>query len=125
MFHVPYALLLGFLAFILEFIPILGTLVSGGICILLALTQGWITVLLVLVYFIVIHVIEGDILGPRIVGKALGLHPLVSILVLIAGAELFGITGALFASPVAGIGQAVLIVFWSEWKETHSQEFRK
>src|SRR5262249_34265975 len=52
LFHVPYALLLGVIAFVLAFIPILGTLVSGAICTLLALTQGWLIALGVLVYFI-------------------------------------------------------------------------
>ena len=122
---VPYALLLGVLAFILEFIPVLGTLVSGAICVLLALTKGWIIALIVLVYFIVVHVIEGDVLGPRIVGKAIGLHPVVSIAALIAGAELFGIVGALFASPVAGVLQALLVAIWLEWRATHPKEFQK
>jgi predicted PurR-regulated permease PerM len=117
LFQVPYAVLLGVLSFILEFIPILGTLIAGAICVLLALTKGWIIAVLVLGYFIVMHVIEGDILGPRIVGKAVGLHPLVSLIALIAGTELFGITGALFASPVAGIIQSVLVSLWSDWKD--------
>ena len=125
LFHVPYALLLGVLAFILEFIPILGTLVSGLICTLVALTQGWLIALGVLVYFIVIHVLEGDIVGPRIVGKAVGLHPIVSIAALIAGAELFGIVGALFASPLAGVLQALLIALWLHWRETRPEEFEE
>ncbi len=122
-FHVPYALLLGVLAFILEFIPILGTLVSGLICTLIALTQGWLIALGVLVYFIVVHILEGDVVGPRIVGKAVGLHPIVSIAALIAGAELFGIVGALFASPVAGVIQALIIALWIHWRETRPEEF--
>ena len=122
---VPYALLLGVLAFILEFIPVLGTLISGAICVLLALTRGWIIALIVLVYFVVVHVIEGDVVGPRIVGKAIGLHPVVSLAALIAGAELFGITGALFASPVAGVLQALLIAIWTEWRATHPKEFQR
>src|SRR6266568_6189570 len=121
---VPYALLLGVLAFILEFIPVLGTLVSGAICVLLALTKGWVIALIVLVYFVVVHVIEGDVVGPRIVGKAIGLHPVVSLAALIAGGELFGIWGALFASPVAGVLQALLVAIWSEWRETHPHEFQ-
>jgi len=121
---VPYALLLGVLAFILEFIPVLGTLVSGAICVLLALTKGWIIALIVLVYFIVVHVIEGDVLGPRVVGKAIGLHPVVSLAALIAGAELFGIGGALFASPIAGVLQAFLVAIWVEWRTTHPKEFQ-
>lgn len=125
LFHVPYALLLGVLAFLLEFIPILGTLVSGAICVLLALTQGWLITIFVLVYFIIMHVIEGDILGPRIVGKAIGLHPVVSIIALIAGSELFGIVGALFAAPVAGVLQVLLLALWSEWKVTHPEVFIK
>jgi predicted PurR-regulated permease PerM len=123
--HVPYAVLLGVLTFLLEFVPILGTLISGAICVLLALTQGWLIAVIVLVYFIVLHVIEGDILGPRIVGKAIGLHPVVSIVALIAGSELFGIIGALFAAPVAGILQVLLIALWTEWKTTHPEEFAK
>lgn len=121
---VPYALLLGVLAFVLEFIPVLGTLGSGVICVLLALTKGWLLAIIVLAYFIFVHVIEGDVVGPRIVGKAIGLHPLVSLAALIAGGELFGIWGALFASPIAGVIQALLVAIWSEWRETHPQDFQ-
>ncbi len=124
-FQVPYALLLGVLAFILEFIPILGTLVSGLICTIVALTHGWLIALGVLIYFIVVHVLEGDIIGPRIVGKAVGLHPIVSIAALIAGAELFGIVGALFASPLAGVLQALLIALWIHWRETRPEQFEE
>src|SRR5712691_11034321 len=120
---VPYALLLGVVAFVLEFIPVLGTLVSGLICVLLALTKGWLLAIIVLVYFVVVHVIEGDVVGPRIVGKAIGLHPVVSLAALIAGGGLFGIWGALFASPVAGVLQALLVALWSEWRQTHPHEF--
>ena len=121
---VPFALLLGVLAFVLEFIPVLGTLSSGAICVLLALTRGWLIALIVLVYFVVVHIIEGDVVGPRIVGKTIGLHPVVSMAALIAGAELFGIPGALLASPVAGVIQAFLIAIWTEWREMHPKEFK-
>src|SRR5947208_409533 len=122
---VPFALLLGVLAFVLEFIPVLGTLVSGAICILLALTRGWVIALIVLVYFVVVHVLEGDVVGPRIVGKTIGLHPVVSLAALIAGAELFGIAGALLASPVAGVLQALLIAIWMEWRVAHPKDFQR
>src|SRR5436305_13950514 len=122
-FRVPYALLLGIMAFILEFIPVLGTLISGAICTLLALTLSWVVALLVLGYFTIVHILEGEIIGPRIVGKAVGLHPVVSLAALVAGSELFGIWGALFASPVAGVLQALLIAFWTQWRETHPYHF--
>jgi predicted PurR-regulated permease PerM len=121
---VPYALLLGVLAFILEFIPVLGTLVSGAICVLFALTKGWLLAVIVLAYFVIVHIIEGDVVGPRVVGKVIGLHPVVSLAALIAGGELFGIWGVLFAAPVAGVIQAFLIAIWYEWHETHRQAFQ-
>jgi predicted PurR-regulated permease PerM len=125
LFHVPYAVLLGVLAFILEFVPVLGTIVSGAICVLIALTQGWLIALGVLIYFVGVHVLEGDVIGPRIMGKAVGLHPVISLAALIAGAELFGIIGALFASLVAGILQALIVAIWSEWRATHPEQFEE
>jgi len=123
LFHVQYAVLLGVLSFVLAFVPIFGTLISGSICVLLALTQGWLTAVLVLGYFILMHLVEGDIVGPRIVGKALGIHPLVSIIALVIGSELYGVVGVLFASPVAGVLQAISLSLWSEWKATHPESF--
>jgi predicted PurR-regulated permease PerM len=124
-FHVPYAVLLGVLAFVLEFIPVLGTLISGAICVLIAFIQGWLIAVLVLVYFVVMHVLEGDVIGPRLVGKAVGLHPVVSLAALIAGSELFGIWGALFASPVAGVLQALIIALWINWRLTRPEQFEQ
>ena len=122
---VPYALLLGVLAFVFEFVPVLGTLFSGALCVLLALTKGWVIALIVLAYFVVVHVIEGDVVGPRIVGKAIGLHPVVSLAALVAGAELFGIWGALFAAPIAGVIQVLLTAVWFHWRETHLEQFQQ
>jgi predicted PurR-regulated permease PerM len=124
-FRVPFAVLLGVLAFFLAFIPVLGTLLSGAICTLIALTHGWLIAAGVLIYFVVVHVIEGDIIGPRIVGKAVGLHPIISLAALIAGSELFGAWGALFASPVAGVLQALVISIWTNWRASHPEEFEQ
>ncbi len=123
LFHLPYAFFLGMLAFVMAFIPVLGTLISGAICVLIGLTQGWPVAVGVLIYFVVAHVLESEIVGPRLVGDAVGLHPIVSLVALIAGSELFGIWGTLFASPIAGILQALLIALWTEWRETHPQYF--
>jgi predicted PurR-regulated permease PerM len=125
LFQLPYAVLLGVLAFTLEFIPVIGVFISGALCVLLAITQGWLVALLVLGYFVLVHIVEGDIVGPRVMGRAIGVHPAVSIFALIAGAELFGIWGALFASPLAGLTQAVLTQVWREWREAHSEMFTR
>ena len=121
--HVPYAVLLGLLAFLLEFIPTLGTLLSGVICVLVALTQGWLIALLVLAYFVVIHILEGYIVAPRVLAKAVGLHPAVSIIALLVGAQVLGIWGALFAAPAAGLLQVLLAAVWMEWRHDHPDQF--
>ncbi len=119
--HVPYAVLLGVLAFFMEFIPIIGVLISGTVCVLIALFQGPVTALLVLVYFAVVHVIEGDVVGPRIMGKAVGIHPATALLALVAGSELFGLWGALFGAPLAGVLQAVGTAAWRELRGGDAQ----
>jgi predicted PurR-regulated permease PerM len=111
---VPYAVLLGVLAFFMEFVPVIGTLISGAVSVLVTLPSGVPLALLVLGYFVVVHVLEGDIVGPRVVGRAVGIHPATSLIALLAGTELFGVWGALFASPVAGLLQAIVIAAWRE-----------
>lgn len=123
LFGVPYAVLLGVVAFILEFIPIIGTILSGVLCVLLALSHGWLIALFVLIYFVGVHILEGDILAPRIVGRAVGVHPAVSLFALLAGAELFGIWGAVLGSPLAGLIQAALITVWQDWRANHPEQF--
>jgi predicted PurR-regulated permease PerM len=121
--RVPFAPILGLLAFVLEFVPIIGMLISGAICFLVALTGGWLLGLVVLAYLVVVHVIEGDVVGPRVVGRAVGLHPVVSIIALTAGAERFHVWGALFAAPIAGLLQVVIVDVWQEWRKAHAEEF--
>jgi predicted PurR-regulated permease PerM len=118
-----YAILLGVLSFVTEFIPVLGTITCGVVAVLLALTQGWLTAVLVLAYFILVHIFEGYILAPRLIGKAVGLHPVVSLLALTIGGELFGVWGAIFASPLAGLLQAFAVAFWINYRRTHIDEF--
>jgi predicted PurR-regulated permease PerM len=122
---VPYAVFLAVVAFILEFVPIVGAVLTGVVCVAVALTQGWVTALLVLGFVVFLQALEGQILAPRILGGSVGLHPIVALLALLAGSELFGMTGALFASPVAGVLQALLVGLWSQWRERHPEQFQQ
>jgi predicted PurR-regulated permease PerM len=122
--HVRYALLLGILAFFMEFVPVLGVLVSGAVCVIVALFSGWLTAIFVVIYFAVVHVIEGDVVGPRIMGKAVGIHPGVAIVALVAGSELFGIWGALFGAPLAGLLQAIAVVIFREIRLVTARDAR-
>lgn len=109
---IPYALLLGILAFLMEFVPVVGVLISGVIALLVALPKGLAITMVVLVYFIVVHILEADVIEPRVMGKALGIHPATGIIALLVGTELFGVWGALFGAPLAGLLQAIVLGIW-------------
>ena len=121
---VPYAVLLGVLAFFMEFVPVLGVFISGAAAVLIAIVEFREPVrpLIVLGYFVFVHIIEGDVVGPRIMGRAVGIHPATGLIALVAGTELFGIWGALFAAPLAGLLQSILVAAWIEFRGGDAQE---
>lgn len=120
----PFFVLLGVLSFALFFIPMLGGFVSGLLCILLVLPQGWEPALLVGILIIVLQVvILGSILEPRIFSNTVGVHPILVIFAIFAGLELFGILGALLAVPVAGVIQEILIAYWKRYQTKNADQF--
>jgi predicted PurR-regulated permease PerM len=120
----PFAVLMGVLTFVTEFIPVLGTIFAGSIAVLLALTKGgWIMAIEVLIFFVLIHIFEGYILAPRLIGNAVKLNPAIMLIALTVGSELFGVFGAIFAAPTAGLLQALFTAFWIQYRQTHKDEF--
>ncbi|MEU8077244.1 AI-2E family transporter [Catellatospora citrea] len=102
--RVPFALPLAALVFLGAFIPIVGATLSGAVAVLVALvTNGPLTALLVLAAVIAIQQIEGHLLQPLIMGRAVAIHPLAVILGIAAGVVLAGIVGALIAVPLIAV----------------------
>lgn len=112
---VPYAVFLGVLAGVLELLPIVGPIVAGAAAALVSLTQPFPLVLWVVVAAILIQQLENHLLVPRISGGAVGLHPLAALLAVLAGAEVAGILGAIFAVPLTGL-------VWSVWRARQHEE---
>ena len=122
--HVPYAALLGVLFFLLYFVPVIGANVIGVLCILAALPEGWVVTLIVAIFIMFLQgVVIGQILSPRIFSKTVGVHPIVAIFALFAGAELFGLLGGFLSVPVAGALQHIIVALWHRWKEEHPDQF--
>ncbi|HEX9037064.1 MAG TPA: AI-2E family transporter [Ktedonobacterales bacterium] len=120
---VPFAALLGVLAFFLEFIPFIGPPISAAIAVLLAWPMGWLTIGLVLGWFVIIHIVEGYVLQPRLVGHSVGVHPTILIIAALGAGEVFGLWGALFAAPLAGVAQSLIATFWRNWRLQHPEQF--
>ncbi|NUO56215.1 MAG: AI-2E family transporter [Hamadaea sp.] len=101
---VPLALPLAALVFLFAFIPIIGATVSGAVAVLIAgVNNGWITALFVLAIVIGVQQLEGHVLQPLIMGKAVAIHPLAVIAAIAGGLALAGIIGALIAVPLVAM----------------------
>jgi predicted PurR-regulated permease PerM len=100
---VPYALVLGAGAGVLEFIPMVGPLISAVIICSLGLTVSWQTALGAGVFLGIFRIIHDYVVYPRIVGQGIRIHPLVVVVAILVGAEVGGLTGIFLAVPVVGL----------------------
>lgn len=101
---VPLALPLAALVFLGAFIPVVGATLSGVVAILVALvTEGPVTALIILCVVIAVQQLEGHILQPLIMGRAVALHPLAVILAIATGVLVAGIVGGLVAVPLLAV----------------------
>jgi predicted PurR-regulated permease PerM len=105
---VPLALPLALLTFVAAFVPVLGATVAGAVAALVALAAGGpVDALLVLAAVIAVQQLEGNLLEPLIMGRALRLHPAVVLVAVTAGALTGGVAGALVAMPVTAVAYQV------------------
>ena len=104
----PYALLLGVIAGIMEAVPIIGPGLGAIPAALVGYSLAPQKALWVVVATLVIQQLENNFLVPRIMRQSIGVHPLASLLALISLGALFGIPGALIAIPVAAVGQLIV-----------------
>jgi predicted PurR-regulated permease PerM len=102
---IDLAIATGTLAGITFIIPYFGTILGIVLSMTLALLKfhDFLHPLLCLGWFVIVQVIEGGIITPRIVGGKVGLHPVVTILAILIGGQLFGILGMLLAVPVTAV----------------------
>src|SRR5690606_32321336 len=99
----PYPILLGTIVGITEIIPYFGPIIGALPALFVALTISPSMVFWVIGTIVLLQLIEGSVLSPLIVGKSLNIHPIIIILVLLAGGEIAGIIGMLFAVPIFAI----------------------
>ena len=104
----PNALVLALMAGVLEAVPMVGPLLGAIPAVLVALSIAPAKLVWVIVATVVIQQVENSLLVPRIMRKAVGVNPFVSMLSLFAFGSMFGIAGAIVAIPMAAIIQLLL-----------------
>lgn len=119
---IPYALVLGLFAGLTNFIPTFGLWLSVSLCTLVGLSVGqpWYEFLPgIYLVFAIEQVLESGFIVPRVVGRHVGLHPLLVMVSLLLFGFMFGLLGLIIAVPSA----ALISVFYEQYKETQKISF--
>jgi len=117
--HLNYALVLGLLAVVLYAVPYLGQITL----VLAAVLTAWVTgkspgqILGLVVAILVVGQLFDQLITPRVIGKQVGLHPVIGIFALMVGGQLFGLMGMVIAVPVAASVRVVLIQLFPRLSE--------
>jgi predicted PurR-regulated permease PerM len=105
---VPLVMPLALLTFFGAFFPVIGAFTAGLVAVLVALAAGgFLDALIIGIVITGIQQLEGDLLQPIIIGRAVKLHPVVVLLALTAGAILAGVAGAFLAVPIAAVAATI------------------
>jgi predicted PurR-regulated permease PerM len=113
-FDIKYSILLALMAGTFSLVPIFGTIISSIPIIVIALVSGegglaFAPALGILAWIVGIHLLEANVLNPKIIGDAAHIHPIIVVFALLAGEHVFGLVGALLAVPVVSIVQVMFL----------------
>jgi len=105
---VEFPLALAILSGVFEIVPIIGPVISAIVAALVAVVDSPVRALLIVLVFAMIQQVEGNVLVPKIMAKVSGTSPIIILIAILIGTNLFGIIGAIAAIPVLMIGSIIL-----------------
>lgn len=107
--HVPYAVAIAILTGILEIIPLVGPVIAAAIAMVAALVAGGTGLAIVVgLGYVVLRQVEDQLVMPIVIGRAVHLHPVVTIFAVLAGLSIYGILGGLLGVPIAAAVNVVV-----------------
>lgn len=112
---IPYPVLLGVLAGVLEFIPLVGPLVLATVAAVIGALHAPMLALWAVGFLGVLRLVEDYVIYPRLMRRGIRLHPLAVILAVLAGAELNGVAGMFLSVPTVALA-TVVYRHWLEWR---------
>ena len=124
---VPYPMVIGLLAAITEWIPIVGPIVGAIPAILLGATVDLSLSFKVLIFYIVIQQVDSHLIMPQVMGAVISLHPVVIVIALLIGGTLFGVAGMILTVPVTAVLQILgrHLWFYKTYKEKAMNNYGK
>src|SRR5690625_4983845 len=120
---VPLAIPIGALTFIMAYVPLVGATLAGAVAVLVAFFFGGFgTAIWALVIVIVVQQVEGNVLSPLLMSRAVSFHPLVILLLTTTAATAFGLVGLFLAVPVGGAITAAVLAWRRAVRERAATE---
>ena len=110
-FGVPYALLLGVLAGVLNIILYVGPYIAAIPAILLSFSPHTPSPFVIIIIYVFVQILDGIVLSPLLLGRAVKLKPITVIVGLLIGQQLAGFLGMILSTPLAGIARSLLLYF--------------
>lgn len=123
--RVPYAVMLGAAAGVLSLVPYVGTISTVLLVSLVAFVSSPghpMSALWAALVILALNQLFDNVINPKIVGKAVGIHPAISITALLIGAKLFGLMGMIVAVPIAASIQIVVLEFYPSLRGPDQEE---
>jgi len=102
-FNIKYSAFFALVAGIFDIVPIIGPAIAGVVIVLFSALDDWLKAFFILVTFVLIQQIEGNIVAPILAKRFIGLPPVLVLIALLVGAELGGVLGAILSIPLTGI----------------------
>lgn len=109
---IPYPLVIGLLAGVVEMVPIIGPVVGAIPPILLGVLQGYGVMMQVILFYIIVQQIDSHFVMPKLMGSIIDVHPLAIIGGVLIGGSLFGIVGMMISVPIVAVLQILLKHMW-------------
>lgn len=121
---VPYAIVLGLWMSVTAVLPYVGAFLGGIPAVLVALTISWQMAVTVAVLYVVINMVEGNLITPKIQGSAVRVHPLLIFIAVVGGSQIAGAFGAILAVPTVAVVRVVGEFLWVRLQvpEEHAED---
>ena len=110
--NIPYPLVIGLLAGIVEMVPLIGPIIGAIPPVLLGLLQGTTVMLQVIFFYIIVQQVDGHFVMPKLMGSIINVHPVAIIAGVLIGGKIFGVLGMMIAVPLVAVLQILLKHMW-------------
>lgn len=119
----PYSWVIGLITMVTAIIPYIGPTIAFLLALVIAIFDSWFMIFKLVIVWIVVQFIDGNIIEPNIMGQQLNAHPLTIMIVLIIAGDLMGLFGLIFGVPMYAILKVLVLYLFEKFKKRYNNHF--